>query len=57
LSSKKYETHISVDLIEPGGQAIVTPGGQILAQRAFDDATPVILVSVFSGPRCAPEVA
>jgi hypothetical protein len=39
ISPKKYE---------PGGQPIITPGGQILLQHAFDDAVPWILVTVFA---------
>lgn len=50
LSSKKYETSISVDLTEPGGQPIITPGAKILAQKLFDNSTPQILVSLFTGP-------
>jgi hypothetical protein len=50
LSPNKYETVISIDVTEPGGQAIVTfPGREILAQRVFDDSVPHVLVSV-QGP-------
>jgi hypothetical protein len=48
LSSKKYETNIAVDVTEPGGQAIITPGGHILLQHTFDDAIPWFLVTLFS---------
>ncbi len=48
LSSKKYETNIAVDVTEPGGQAIITPGGKILLQHAFADTIPWILVTVSS---------
>jgi hypothetical protein len=50
LSSKKYETNVSIDVTEPGGQPIITPGAQILVQRAFSDAIPWILVTVFRYP-------
>ncbi len=48
LSSKKYETNIAVDVTEPGGQAIITPGGKILLQHALADTIPWILVTVSS---------
>jgi hypothetical protein len=54
LSSKRYETNVAIDATEPGGQAIITPGAQILAQRAFDDAIPWILVTVFHYPIPSP---
>lgn len=48
LNPKNYETYVPVDLTERGGRPSIIPGGQILAQQAFDDSMPVILVSVFS---------
>ncbi len=48
VSTKKYETCISVDLSEPDGLPIITPGARILAQHAFQDAVPWILVTLFS---------
>jgi hypothetical protein len=50
LSSKRYETNVAIDVTEPGGQPIITPGARILAQRVFDDAIPWILVTVFHYP-------
>jgi hypothetical protein len=50
LSPKKYETHISVDVIGPGGQAIIAPGSQILAQRVFNGSVPQLLVTLFTTP-------
>jgi hypothetical protein len=47
LSPKKYETQVSIDVTEPGGPpSINTSDGQILAQQAFKDSSPWILVSV-----------
>jgi hypothetical protein len=42
-------TQISVDVTEPNGDAIITPGAKIIRQFAFTDAVPWILVTVF-GP-------
>jgi hypothetical protein len=50
LSSKTYETHISIDLTEPGGPPILTALGEVVAQRAFSDASPWIWVSVTNSP-------
>jgi hypothetical protein len=50
ISPLKYETHISVDLTEPDGEPIITPGSQIIAQHTFKDSVPWILVTVFTGP-------
>jgi hypothetical protein len=50
ISSKKHETMVSVDLTEPDGEPIITPGGTILAQHAFADSIPWILVTVFNWP-------
>jgi hypothetical protein len=50
LSAETYKTHISIDLTEPGSQPIITPGSQVLAQHAFKDAIPLILVSVIADP-------
>src|SRR6266487_3861259 len=36
------------EVTEPGGQAIITPGGKILLQHAFADTIPWILVTVSS---------
>jgi hypothetical protein len=47
LSTKKYEMSISIDLTEPDSPPIITPGSRIVAQRAFNDSIPWILVSVF----------
>jgi len=48
ISSKKYETNIAVDLTEPHGEPIITPGGKIIAQKSFTDSIPWILVTVFN---------
>jgi hypothetical protein len=50
LSSKRYETNVAIDVTEPGGEAIITPGAQIVAQHTFSDAIPWILVTVFRYP-------
>lgn len=47
LRPERYRTHLSVDLTEPGGQAIITPGATILRQKAFQDAEPWIMVTLF----------
>jgi hypothetical protein len=44
------ETFVSVQLTEPGGQADIADGCEILRQKAFNDAIPVILVSVCANP-------
>jgi hypothetical protein len=49
LSPKHYETHMSVDLSEPGPQPLLMGGSEkILTQRIFDDAIPHITVTVYS---------
>jgi hypothetical protein len=45
LSSKKYETHISIDLAQPDVPPIVTLG-EVVLQQAFKDAPPWIWVTV-----------
>jgi hypothetical protein len=50
ISSKKYETSIAVDLTEPNGEPIITPGGKILAWHSFTDSIPWISVTVFNWP-------
>lgn len=51
LSPKKYETCVSVDLTEPDGPpSNNTSDGKILAQHAFKDRIPWILVSVVFKP-------
>ena len=47
LSSKKYETYVSVDLTEPGGQPLLIPGAKITAQQIFDDSIPYIVVTFY----------
>jgi hypothetical protein len=47
LSSKRYETFVAIDVTQPHGEAVITPGARILTQRAFDDAIPWIVVTVF----------
>jgi hypothetical protein len=44
-----YETHMSVDVSEPGLQPLLMGGREkILYQRIFDDAIPHIVVTVYS---------
>jgi hypothetical protein len=51
LSPKHYETHMSVDVSEPGLQPSLMGGSEnILSQRIFDDAIPHITVTVYSFP-------
>jgi hypothetical protein len=44
------DTFVSVQLTESDGQADIADGCQILRQQAFNDAIPVILVSVCANP-------
>jgi len=44
------DTFVSVQATEPGGQADIADGCEILMQKEFNDATPVILVSVCANP-------
>jgi hypothetical protein len=44
------ETFVSLQLTEPGGQADIADGCEILLQKAFNDTIPVILVSVCANP-------
>jgi hypothetical protein len=46
LSTKTFETHIAIDLTEPGGPPILMVAGEVVARRAFSDAPPWIWVSV-----------
>lgn len=50
LSSKTYETYISIDLTEPDFPPIITALGKVVAQRAFRDAPPWIWVTVTNNP-------
>src|SRR5262245_22169013 len=44
-----YETHMSIDVSEPGLQPLLMGGSEnILCQHIFDDAIPHITVTVFS---------
>ena len=47
MRPETYRTLLTVDLAEPGGQAIITPGATILRQKAFQDAEPWIMVTLF----------
>ena len=47
LRAERYQTYLSVDLVEPGGQPIVYPGSMILRQNTFRDAVPWIMVTLF----------
>lgn len=47
LSRDKYRTMISVDITEPDGQPITTPGSTVVRQAVFRDAVPWILVTLF----------
>jgi hypothetical protein len=51
LSELDQNTQISVDVTEPNGKAIVTPGATIIRQHAFKDTVPWILVTVFAPER------
>ena len=50
LSDKRYETQISIDLTERGGNPILVPGCRVLAQHVFNDSVPEILVTLFNHP-------
>jgi len=51
LSPKHYETHMSIDVSEPGLQPLLMGGSEnILSQRIFDDTIPHITVTVYSFP-------
>jgi hypothetical protein len=51
LRPEKYRTLVSVDISEPGGQPITTPGATIIRNVVFQDATPWIRVTLFdTGP-------
>jgi hypothetical protein len=45
LSSKMYQTQVSVDLSCPSRLPVIT--GRVILQRAFQDRTPWILVTLF----------
>jgi hypothetical protein len=47
LSTDRYRTMISVDITEPNGQPITTPGSTVVRQAVFKDAVPWILVTLF----------
>jgi len=50
LGRRKYETLLSIDLAGDEAEPIITPGAKILAQKAFDDERPIILVTFFHAP-------
>jgi hypothetical protein len=54
LRSEKYCTMISIDIAEPGGQPIVTPGAKIILRATFQDAVPWVLVTLFDSCACSP---
>lgn len=47
LRPEKYRTNVSVDVTEPNGQPIITPGAKVIRQAVFKDAIPWILVTLF----------
>ena len=47
LRPEMYRTFVSVDLMEPGGKPIISPGGEILRQAIFQDSIPWIHVTLF----------
>jgi hypothetical protein len=50
LSSKTYETFISIDLTQPDGPPTVTALGVVVAQHVFKDAPPWIWVTITNNP-------
>jgi hypothetical protein len=51
LSPKHYETHMSIDVSEPGLKPLLLGGAEeILLQRIFDDAIPHISVTLYRWP-------
>jgi hypothetical protein len=48
ISELGKDTLIAVDITEPNGKAIITPGAKIIRQTAFTDAVPWILVTLFA---------
>jgi hypothetical protein len=47
LRPELYRTMLSVDLTEPSGRPIITPGAKILRQTIFQDSIPWIVVTLF----------
>jgi hypothetical protein len=47
LSPAKYETYVSIDLTERGGQPTIVSEAKNLLQQKLDESIPVILVSVY----------
>ena len=47
LSPEIHRTFVSLDLMEPSGEPIITPGGKILRQTIFQDSIPWIVVTLF----------
>jgi hypothetical protein len=47
LRPEMHRTMLSVDLTEPSGQPIITPGARILRQAIFQDVVPWIMVTLF----------
>jgi hypothetical protein len=47
LRAEKCRTHISVDITEQNGKAIITPGAKIVRQDVYQDAVPSILITLF----------
>jgi hypothetical protein len=47
LRPEQYRTFVSLDLTEPSGQPIITPGAKILRQAIFQDSIPWIMVTLF----------
>jgi hypothetical protein len=47
LRPEQYRTLVSVDMTEPSGQPIITPGATVIRQAVFKDAVPWILVTLF----------
>lgn len=47
LRPEKYRTLVSVDVSEPHGNPIITPGANVIRQAVFRDTVPWILVTLF----------
>ncbi len=50
ISPAKNRTNIAVDVTEPGGTPVTTPGSRIIRNWIIQDTIPWIMVTVFEAP-------
>ncbi len=47
LRPERYRTLLAIDIAEPNGQPVITPGAKVIRQAVYQDTIPWILVTLF----------